>query len=258
MRTIFASSFWLALILSVPTGVALAQDSTRVPDVSADANASVDATAHAEVHAGTDERTNQQPQPAGQTKKSQQKSATKWTLQPSDQVPATRFQPMQSTTKPTPTPDPERTDSKALFNPLTRSEAPPDDEAAPGKHQWQGVSSTRANQPLGSKPQPDTQAAARQKLLDSLNNNAPPPSSKTWNSPVNASTHKTTGPTTSATATQRKKPQTTSQPPLQNSLSKPGDSKSSSLKSTQQKRKPLDSTLRDKPGSALDSRSSPN
>jgi hypothetical protein len=258
MKTIFVSSVWLALILSVPTGVALAQDSSRVPDVSADANASVDATAHAEVHAGTDEQTNQQPQPAGQTKKSQQKSATKWTIQPSDQVPATRFQPMQSTTKPTPTPDAERTDSKALFNPLTRTETPPDEEAAGGKNQSQGVSSAKASQPLGSKPQPETQSAARLKMLESLNNNVPAPSSKTWNSPVNASIRKTTGPTTSATATPRKKPQTTSPPPLQNSLSKPGDSKSNSLKSNQQKRKPLDSTLHDKPGSALDSRSSPN
>jgi len=255
MKTIFTLSFWLAVILSVPTGVALAQDSTRVPDVNADANASVDATTHAEVHAGTDDQSKQQPQPLGQTNKHQQKGATKWTLQPSDQPSSTRFQTAQPTK---PTLETDRSDSKALFNPLTRTETPPNDDAAPGKNQSQGVSSTRANQPLGSKPQPDTQAAARQKLLDSLNNNAPPPSSKTWNSPVNAFPHKTTGPTTSATATTRKKPKTTTQTSLQNSLSKPGDSKSGSLNSNSQKRKSLDPTLHDKPSSALDSRSSPN
>jgi hypothetical protein len=257
MKTIFTSSIWLALILSVPTRVALAQDSSRVPDVSADANASVDATVHADVHAGTDEQSKQQSQTPGQLNKRQQKSATKWGLQPSDQPPSTRFQTMQSTK---PTSDTQRTDSKALFNPLTSVETPPDDEAANEKKPSpsEGVSSARANQPLGSKPKPETQSAARLKLLDSLNTNAGAPSSKTWNSSVNANPHKYTGSAgTSATAT-RKKPQTTSQPPLQNSLSKPGDSKSNSLKSTQQKRKPLDSTLHDKPGSALDSRSSPN
>jgi hypothetical protein len=252
MKTIFASSFLLAFILSVPTGVALAQDSTRVPEVSADANASVDATAHAEVHAGTDEQSTQQPpQTPGQTNKRQQKGATKWTLQPSDQPPATRFQPAQSTK---PTPDTQRTDSKALFNPLTRDEAPPEEESANGKKPSERVSSAQANQPLGSKPQPEAQSAARMKMLDSLNSNVAGPSTKTWNSPVNAYSHKTNDPSaTSAAATSRKKPKATAQPPLQNSLSKPSDSKSN-----QQKRKPLDSTLNDKPGSALDSRSSPN
>ena len=71
MKTIFTSSIWLALILSVPTRVALAQDSSRVPDVSADANASVDATVHADVHAGTDEQSKQQSQPPGQLNKRQ-------------------------------------------------------------------------------------------------------------------------------------------------------------------------------------------
>jgi hypothetical protein len=250
MKTIFASSFCLALIFSVPTGAALAQDSPRVPDVSADANASVDATVHAEVHVGTDEQSNQHPQAPGQTNKRQQKGAIKWTLQPSDQPSSTRFQTAQPTK---PTLETDRSDSKALFNPLTMAETPPNDDAAPGKNQSQGVSPTQANKPLGSKPQPDTPSAARLKLLDSLNTNAAAPSSKTWNSPVNAS-HKSTGlGATSATATPRKKPKTTAQPPLQSSLSKPGDSKSS-----QQKRKPLDSTLQDKPGSALNSRSSPN
>jgi len=256
MKTIFASSFWLALIFSVPTGVALAQDSPRVPDVSADANASVDATAHAGMHAGTDDQSKQQPQPLGQTNKHQQKGATKWTLQPSDQPSSTRFQTAQPTK---PTLETDRSDSKALFNPLTRTETPPNDDAAPGKIQTQGVSPTQANKPLGSKPQPDTPSAARLKLLDSLNTNAAAPSPKTWNSSVDANPHKYSGSAaTSATATTRKKPQTTSRPPLQDSLSKPGDSKSSSVRSSQQKRKPLDSTLQDKPGSALNSRSSPN
>jgi hypothetical protein len=259
MKTILTLSFWLTVILSVPTGIASAQDSTRVPDVNADANASVDATVHADVHAGTDEQSKQQPQPPGQTNKHQQKGATKWTLQPSDETPSTRFKPIQSTTKPTLTPDTERSDSNALFNPLTRVETPPEGESARGEKQSQGVSSGRASQPLGSKPQPDAQSAAHQKLLDSLNDNVPPPSSKTWTSSVNAYPHKSTGPgATSATATPRKKPETTSQQPSQSGLSKPGDSKPGSLNSNSQKRKSLDSKLHDKPGSALDSRSSPN
>ncbi len=255
MKTIFTLSFWLAVIFSVPTGVALAQDSTRVPDVNADANASVDATAHAEVHAGTDDQSKQQPQPLGQTNKHQQKGATKWTLQPSDQPSSTRFQTAQPTK---PTLETDRSDSKALFNPLTRTETPPNDDAAPGKNQSQGVSSTRANQPLGSKPQPDTQAAARQKLLDSLNNNAPPPSSKSWNSPVNA-------------FLTRRRDQPRRQPPrhgrsLRQLLSRRyktvflSQATRNRVLSIQIRKSAnlLDPTLRDKPGSALDSRSSPN
>jgi len=115
MKNIFASSFWLALIFSVPTGVALAQDSPRVPDVSADANASVDATAHAEVHAGTDDPSKQQPQPLGQTNKRQQKGAIKWTLQPSDQLPSTRFQTAQPAK---PTLETDRSDSRRYLIPL--------------------------------------------------------------------------------------------------------------------------------------------
>ena len=256
MKTIFTSLLWLAFISCVPTGVALAQDSARVPEVSADPNASVDATAHAEVHAGTDEHSNQQPQPPRQSNNRQQKGATKWSLQQSDQASATRFQPMQSIKS---TPETEHSDPKALFNPLTRSENPPDEQPAREKNQSEGVSSARTNQPQGNKPQPDSQSAARMKLLDSLDNNAPAPSSKTWNSSVSPYARKSTSPTAALqAAASRKKPKATTQPPLQNSLSNPAGSKSSSLKSNQQKRKPLDPNLHDKLGSARDSQSSPN
>jgi hypothetical protein len=257
MKTVFTSLFWLAFISCVPTGVALAQDSARVPEVSADPNAAVNATAHAEVHAGTDEQhSNQQPQLPRQTSNRQQKGATKWIFQPSDQASTARFQPMQSTKS---TPETEHSDPKALFNPLTRSETPPDEKPTPDKNRSGKVSPAGINQPPGKKQPPDSQSAAHLKLLDSLNNNVPPPTSKTWNSPVNSFAHKSTSPTaTSSTATSRKKPKPTAQPPLQDSLSRPSDSKSSSLKSNPQKRKPLDSTLHDKLGSARDSRSSPN
>jgi hypothetical protein len=258
MKKILALSFWLALMTCVPTGVALAQDSTRVPEVSADPNASVDATAHAEVHAGTDEQSNQQPQTPRQTNNRQPKGATKWTFQPSDQPPSTRFQPAQPA-KPNPAGQTERNDSMTLFNPLTRSETPPDEEPTADKNQSQKISPAGTNQPHGNKQPPDTQSAARLKLLDSLNNNVPPPTSKTWNSPVNSYAHKSTSSTaTSPAAISRKKPKPTAQPPLQDSLSRPSDSKSSSLKSNPQKRKPLDPTLHDKLGSSRDSQSSPN
>jgi hypothetical protein len=253
MKTILTLSFWVTVILSVPTGIASAQDSTRVPEVSADANASVDATVHADVHAGTDEQSKQQPQPAGQANKRQQKGTIKWALQPSDQPPSTRFQTTPATK---PALETDRSDSKALFNPLTRTEAPPEEESANGKKPSVGVPSAQANKPPGSKPQPDTPSAARLKLLESLNTNAAAPSSKTWNSSVNASSHKSTGTSaTSATVTTRKKPKADAHPPLQNSLSNSSNAKSGSLKSNSEKRKSLDPTLHDKPGSAL---SSPN
>ena len=73
-----------------------------------------------------------------------------------------------------------------LFNPLTRSETPADEEATPDKNQSQKISPAGTNQLHGNKQPSDTQSAARLKLLDSLNNNVPPPTSKTWNSPVNS------------------------------------------------------------------------
>jgi hypothetical protein len=258
MKKIIALSFWLVLMSCVPTGVALAQDSTRVPEVSADPNASVDATAHAEVHAGTDEQSNQQPQTPRQTNNRQPKGATKWTFQPSDQPPSTRFQPAQSA-KPNPAGQTERNDSMTLFNPLTRSETPPSQEATPDKNQSQKTSPAGINQPYGNKQPLDTQSASRLKLVDSLNDNVPPPTSKAWNSPVNSYAHKSTSPTAmSPAATSRKKPKQTAQPPIQDSLSRPYESKSSSLKSNSPKRKLLDPALHDKLGSARRSQSSPN
>jgi hypothetical protein len=121
MKTSILIALYCA-ILALSSGVARAQDTTRVPNTNPDASSAVDAS----VHAGVDEQSALQSQPSRQSKKSRQTTYSHWAFESvnrsANQPSAARFQHEQA---PSALAQPEKGENPStLFNPLSRSETP--------------------------------------------------------------------------------------------------------------------------------------
>jgi hypothetical protein len=148
------------------SGAARAQDSTPVPEPNSDGGSAVDAS----VHAGVEEQSAQQPHSSVQpSNKRQQTSYSQRAFQSANQTSATRFQPSRAPSLPA---EPGETNNPStLFNPLTRSEAPPE-----FLRRSLGLGTSLGISPLaGSTDRRDAELAALRDLLRSPNSESGTP-----------------------------------------------------------------------------------